>query len=838
MTYVKPSYQNYSSTIKTFAILLLLTTFTIQKAKAVKSSIKIVQHVSAYGLCDGSLKTINTQGNSPFSYLWSNGNTAAIITDLCEGTYTVTVTDALGATFSKSNAISVVAALKPEYTKIEVSVTDTNDGAIIWNTTGGTPPYRYLWNDGVTIENRTGLQVGMYTVTVADDAGAKQKVYITWASPGYQQKEICVTQLHIHGWSNHNGSGKPGSLQYHIKQADSVNLGVLWWTEHHDLFKPESFTFPFTGAKVDLATLDIKKLTNSIPKFPNEWKCLSKEGISMASINGDTLHVSIESAPTASNYNTFSYTPRYNGELINRTKFVKPLASRPALKFMLLPSFGNSANTQIQFVFKTSYNLINGQERRYIITYILVDSSFSASTVTNGLDSVTVVMPVINNVWQQVQLDISGAAEILPLGIDNTLSDYEMKLLSRNGSIMEAQITKLQLLALQQNTDSIVVIERSVLDAYDTIYHPHNILGVEYSGSQHMNSFFPDSVQNLDIFRGSTQGAISNWTKKVHDSGGLVSYNHLFGTGWEIDKSQVQNYRSDTMTKHLLAVNAYDADMLEVGYYKRGGTDLDRHVITWDKLTANGLFLFGIGTSDAHGNLWMNRLDLFHTFIYSKDSSSYELLHALAVGHMFFGNYKLFNSSFYYTVGNLEMGDRGFATTALVKPVVFLDPLPAKCKVKLTQVLLSKSPILTYLHKETLVNIKAMPFIDVSQPCFIRFTIYDSLGYPLAYGQPIVVLGMNGNKKIETQAKEEVSVTVFPNPANESINIELNFIEYGNYDVRILDSKGDVVKQVDNRYFFTGKYGYRIDTYGLASGTYIVNVTSNNSTYSRKVIVQ
>ncbi|MCB0508061.1 MAG: hypothetical protein KDD21_07175, partial [Bacteroidetes bacterium] len=45
------------------------------------------------------------------------------------------------------------------------------DGTITLNPKNGTPGYTYMWNDGVTTKNRTGLSEGNYSVTVTDAAG-------------------------------------------------------------------------------------------------------------------------------------------------------------------------------------------------------------------------------------------------------------------------------------------------------------------------------------------------------------------------------------------------------------------------------------------------------------------------------------------------------------------------------------------------------------------------------------------------------------------------------------------------------------------------------------------
>ena len=53
----------------------------------------------------------------------------------------------------------------------DVTITGGNDGSVDVTVTGGTPDYTYLWNDGATTQDRTGLGAGTYTVTVTDHNG-------------------------------------------------------------------------------------------------------------------------------------------------------------------------------------------------------------------------------------------------------------------------------------------------------------------------------------------------------------------------------------------------------------------------------------------------------------------------------------------------------------------------------------------------------------------------------------------------------------------------------------------------------------------------------------------
>lgn len=56
--------------------------------------------------CTGGLKTVPTLGVAPYKYKWSNSKTTALISNLCNGTYTVTITDKNGCTRKASKKIS------------------------------------------------------------------------------------------------------------------------------------------------------------------------------------------------------------------------------------------------------------------------------------------------------------------------------------------------------------------------------------------------------------------------------------------------------------------------------------------------------------------------------------------------------------------------------------------------------------------------------------------------------------------------------------------------------------------------------------------------------------
>jgi len=68
-----------------------------------------------YTCCDGEASAVANGGAAPYTFIWSNGATTASLSELCVGTYDVTVTDANGCSNTGSVTIS-------DFQEIEISV--------------------------------------------------------------------------------------------------------------------------------------------------------------------------------------------------------------------------------------------------------------------------------------------------------------------------------------------------------------------------------------------------------------------------------------------------------------------------------------------------------------------------------------------------------------------------------------------------------------------------------------------------------------------------------------------------------------------------------------------
>ncbi len=123
---------------------------------------------------NGSISTTVTGGTTPYIYAWSNSVTTSSISSLAVGSYSVTVTDAVGCSVSKSRYIASSSPVNVGLSTTNASCIFSSDGAITANVSGGAAPYTYSWSNAATTSTITGLSKGSYYVTVTDANGCKR----------------------------------------------------------------------------------------------------------------------------------------------------------------------------------------------------------------------------------------------------------------------------------------------------------------------------------------------------------------------------------------------------------------------------------------------------------------------------------------------------------------------------------------------------------------------------------------------------------------------------------------------------------------------------------------
>jgi gliding motility-associated-like protein len=160
------------------------TSVIISEPQLLTVSASVTSNASCSGICDGIATVSSTYGGTaPYSYLWSNGETTNTITNLCEGIYTVTVTDENGCTETTTVTIIQPQVLSLNQNIIDASCNNVCDGAIDIDPSGGTLPYAFNWSSGQSNEDLTGLCAGIYTVTVTDANGCSSSVSYTITEP-------------------------------------------------------------------------------------------------------------------------------------------------------------------------------------------------------------------------------------------------------------------------------------------------------------------------------------------------------------------------------------------------------------------------------------------------------------------------------------------------------------------------------------------------------------------------------------------------------------------------------------------------------------------------------
>lgn len=148
--------------------------------------------VSCNGQSSGSA-TVTTSIQNSFTYIWSNGATAATITNLTAGNYTVSVSDTSGCSATASTSVTQPTAVMASATSTDA--TNGANGTASSTASGGTSPYTYAWSNASTSADITGLAAGNYIVTVTDANNCSASASVTIISTGINSVAGNITSI-------------------------------------------------------------------------------------------------------------------------------------------------------------------------------------------------------------------------------------------------------------------------------------------------------------------------------------------------------------------------------------------------------------------------------------------------------------------------------------------------------------------------------------------------------------------------------------------------------------------------------------------------------------------
>lgn len=196
--------------------------------------------VKCFDGSDGMMEAFGFGGTAPYTYLWSNNDTAKVAKNLKAGEYSVTVTDNHGCTKERKKILTQPPTpIEIEFIPHIVNCKGGSDGYITTNIKGGGSPYSFYWSNGKSEKEIDKLKSGTYELTVTDDNGCivsktteieepEDSLYIEFTKTDvdcYGERNGAIN-LTVHG-------GTPDYIYFWSIGSSDQNINNLFATLYH-----------------------------------------------------------------------------------------------------------------------------------------------------------------------------------------------------------------------------------------------------------------------------------------------------------------------------------------------------------------------------------------------------------------------------------------------------------------------------------------------------------------------------------------------------------------------------------------------------------------------------
>lgn len=198
---------------------------------------------SCNGVCDGTA-TVSASGGTPgYTYQWNaaaGSQTTATATSLCDGSYSVVVTDGNNCTANTSVTVTEPTVLTITSVSTTQSACASNTGTATVNVTGGTTAYSYTLDAGTpqASNSYTGLAAGSYTMLVADANDCQATTTFTITNPNSptatnsSTPTLCIGSCDGTGTVNISGGTSPYSVDW---CGNNTQTGVTGSTTNNSM---------------------------------------------------------------------------------------------------------------------------------------------------------------------------------------------------------------------------------------------------------------------------------------------------------------------------------------------------------------------------------------------------------------------------------------------------------------------------------------------------------------------------------------------------------------------------------------------------------------------------
>jgi Secretion system C-terminal sorting domain/SprB repeat len=201
---------------------------TVTNAKGCESTCSVTIGSPAITLYCTTTQTATTAtvtilgGNGTVTILWDNGETTATAVHLTPGVHTVVLTDQAGCTTGCSVTMAGDALACTTSAVKHLKCSKEADGSAKVMVTGGSAPYKILWDNGETTAIATHLNIGVHSVTVTDNKGQTTTCSISIGCTAAELTMAACTKTDVTCKGENTGSVTAGAVQ------GTGNLQYTW----------------------------------------------------------------------------------------------------------------------------------------------------------------------------------------------------------------------------------------------------------------------------------------------------------------------------------------------------------------------------------------------------------------------------------------------------------------------------------------------------------------------------------------------------------------------------------------------------------------------------------